>query len=127
MTTLEPGASEVFTQGFTVRPFSTAFFASRPAPTSTEGFEVLVQEVIAAMTTAPSFTSYELPLAGTGTDLMSPPSVVMKLDFTSGRLMRSCGRFGPASDGTTLARSSSRVSENSGSGEPASRNMPCSR
>jgi hypothetical protein len=31
-----------------------AFLASRPAPTSTEGFEVLVQDVIAAMTTAPS-------------------------------------------------------------------------
>ena len=30
MTTREPGASEAFTAGLTVRPRSTAFFASRP-------------------------------------------------------------------------------------------------
>ena len=30
-TTCEPGASEVFTHGFTVRPLATAFRASRPA------------------------------------------------------------------------------------------------
>ncbi len=38
-----------------VRPFSTAFLASRPAATSTLGLEVLVQDVIAAMTTSPCF------------------------------------------------------------------------
>src|SRR6187551_2083647 len=52
-TTCEPGASEVFTQGFEVRPLATALRASRPAPISTEGFEVLVQEVIAAIATSP--------------------------------------------------------------------------
>jgi hypothetical protein len=35
------------------RPFSTAFFASSPAPIITLGFDVFVQLVIAAMTTAP--------------------------------------------------------------------------
>src|SRR5271166_4937940 len=53
VTTIEPGASEVFTHGGTVRPFSTAFFASSPAATSTDGFEVLVQLVMAAITTLP--------------------------------------------------------------------------
>src|SRR3954468_5357519 len=53
MTTLEPGASEVLTHGLLVSPRSTAFLASRPAPTITEGFDVLVHEVIEAMTTAP--------------------------------------------------------------------------
>ncbi len=53
MTTVEPGASEVLTQGLTSRPRSTAFLASSPAPIITEGFEVFVQLVIAAMTTRP--------------------------------------------------------------------------
>jgi len=50
---LEPGASEVFTHGFTLSPFFTALRASRPAASMTPGFDVLVQLVIAAMTTAP--------------------------------------------------------------------------
>ena len=54
MTTREPGASDVFTHGLDcVSPLAIAFFASRPAPSITAGFEVLVHEVIAAMTTAP--------------------------------------------------------------------------
>ncbi len=53
MTTCEPGASEVLTHGLEVRPRSFAFFATRPAATSTDGFEVLVQEVMAAITTSP--------------------------------------------------------------------------
>src|SRR4029079_10936719 len=53
LTTLDPGARLDFTQGFRSRPRSTAFFARRPAATMTEGFEVFVQEVIAAITTAP--------------------------------------------------------------------------
>jgi hypothetical protein len=43
----------VLTQGLLIKPFSTAFFASSPAPIITEGFEVLVQEVIEAITTEP--------------------------------------------------------------------------
>ena len=53
LTTREPGASEVFTQGLTLSPRSTAFFASSPAASITVGFEVLVHEVMAAMTTSP--------------------------------------------------------------------------
>ena len=53
MTTVEPGASEVFTQGLRASPRSTAFLASSPAPSMTEGLEVLVQLVIAAITTMP--------------------------------------------------------------------------
>ena len=53
VTTREPGASDVFTHGFVSSPASTAFFASRPAATITDGFEVFVQLVIAAMTTEP--------------------------------------------------------------------------
>ena len=53
MTTCEPGASEVFTHGFGFSPFACALRATRPAATSTDGFDVLVQEVIAAITTSP--------------------------------------------------------------------------
>ena len=53
MTTWLPGASEVFTQGFVRRPFATALRARSPAPIITLGFEVLVHEVIAAITTSP--------------------------------------------------------------------------
>src|ERR1700675_4905379 len=52
-TTWLPGASEVLTQGFPVRPLAAPLRASSPAPISTLGFEVLVQEVIAAITTSP--------------------------------------------------------------------------
>ena len=53
MTTVEPGASEVFTHGLTSRPRSTALRANRPAASITDGLEVLVQLVIAAITTRP--------------------------------------------------------------------------
>ena len=53
MTTFEPGARLAFTQGLVFKPFSTAFLASSPAATITEGFDVLVQLVIAAITTEP--------------------------------------------------------------------------
>jgi hypothetical protein len=49
----EPGASEVLMCGATFKPASTAFFASRPAASNTLGFEVLVHEVIAAISTSP--------------------------------------------------------------------------
>ena len=53
MTTFDPGARLVFTHGLTLSPRFTAFFASSPAPIITLGFEVLVQLVIAAITTEP--------------------------------------------------------------------------
>ena len=46
---MEPGARVVLTHGLRSSPFSTAFLASRAAPIITEGFEVLVHEVIAAI------------------------------------------------------------------------------
>ena len=51
MTTSDPGASDVFTHGGTVSPRSTAFFASSPAPIITDGLDVFVHDVIAAITT----------------------------------------------------------------------------
>src|SRR3954453_14443330 len=61
MTTLDPGARGVLTHGLRVRPRSTAFIASSAAPIMTCGFEVLVHEVIAAITTAPWSSSYSTP------------------------------------------------------------------
>src|SRR5918993_5603814 len=63
MTTLEPGASVVLTHGLLDRPLSTALRASRAAPIMTCGFEVLVQEVIAAITTAPWSSPYSVPFS----------------------------------------------------------------
>lgn len=39
--------------GLTERPFSIAFLAKSPAASMTPGFDVFVQEVIAAITTEP--------------------------------------------------------------------------
>ncbi len=51
-----------------MRPFSDAFFARRPAASMTEGFEVFVQLVIAAMTTLPFPIEVVTPLALTTSD-----------------------------------------------------------
>src|SRR6186713_636175 len=162
MTTLEPGARVVFTQGLRVRPRSTAFLASSAAPIITEGFDVFVQDVIAAIVTAPWSSTNSLPsssftstgvlgrpsgsvtadgLPEGGSEPLSPwydggslagkdsadassypfsspfscsatywPSTERKLSFASDRAIRSCGRFGPAIDGTTVDRSSSMYS-----------------
>ena len=67
MTTLEPGAKLVFTQGRRASPLATALRANRPAPIITEGFDVLVQLVIAAMTTSASSNSNSAPSNSTGT------------------------------------------------------------
>src|SRR5512144_2361829 len=68
MTTFEPGARVVFTHGRRVSPRSTAFFASNPAPTITNGLDVFVHEVMAAMTTAPWSSSNDGPSSSvTGT------------------------------------------------------------
>src|SRR4051794_37989003 len=61
MTTFEPGASVVLTHGLRCRPFSTAFFASSAAPTMTDGLDVFVQDVIAAIATAPWSISQSVP------------------------------------------------------------------
>jgi hypothetical protein len=63
VTTVEPGAREVFTHGWRRNPRSTAFLASSPAPSITDGFDVLVQLVIAAITTCPWSSSTVSPLS----------------------------------------------------------------
>src|SRR6266581_2100033 len=75
MTTLDPGASVVFTHGLRSSPASTAFFASSAAPTMTDGLEVLVQDVIAAITTEPWSTDVRVPssrVTSAGADGRSP-------------------------------------------------------
>src|SRR5258708_18964719 len=108
----EPGARLVFTYGRTSRPSSTAFLASKPAATMTDGFEVLVQLVMAAITTHPS-SSLAAGLAVTAVavrPLTGPPSstrreidsglgfgplpnAFLQLSHTFGKGARSCGRF----------------------------------
>src|SRR5918997_2453116 len=109
MTTFEPGASEVFTHGLLRSPRSTAFLASSPAPIITDGFDVFVQDVIAAMTTDPSETLARIPPKSTsalfaaktlGAASGAEPSAATrrcgkaerKLCETWERLTRSCGR-----------------------------------
>jgi hypothetical protein len=53
VTTFEPGASVVLTHGLALRPFFAALRARMPAAIITDGFDVFVHEVIAAMATAP--------------------------------------------------------------------------
>ncbi|MCY1226297.1 hypothetical protein D9M72_385240 [compost metagenome] len=65
MTTLEPGATEVLTHGLAARPLSTALRASSAAASITEGLDVLVQDVIEAMETAPWSSSNSRPSAVT--------------------------------------------------------------
>jgi hypothetical protein len=118
---------------------ATAARASRPAAISTDGFEVLVQLVIAAITTEPWPIS-KLPCAVV-TDLVvarlpgaawppsadqvsiaaaSAPQLSPRMPLTARRHARrevlsgtrSWGRAGPASDGSTVDRSSDSVSTN---------------
>ena len=51
----------VLTHGLEVRPFSAALRAMRPAPTMTDGLEVLVQEVMEAIATMPWSRVYSPP------------------------------------------------------------------
>ncbi len=180
MTTLEPGASEVLTQGLRVRPRARALRATSPAAIITSGFEVLVQLVMAAMTTDPWVRGKRVPSSSTGTTswaraptptsshpqplggqvslavltasvmpvALSPPSPAQRLTptdwagtglskvsvsslchwaFMLRRSTRSCGRLGPASEGTTLDRSSSTTELNTGSGVDGSQKKPASR
>ena len=71
MTTLEPGASVVFTHGLRSSPASTAFLATRAAPIMTDGLDVFVHDVIAAITTDPWSTDVVVPsssVTSTGAD-----------------------------------------------------------
>src|SRR5271165_6765369 len=92
VTTIEPGASEVFTHDGTLSPFSTAFFASSPAATSTDGFEVLVQLVIAAITTLPWVSAWSSTTCSSTTSCCEsmpagcPPSLSQRAPCLGGTL-----------------------------------------
>ena len=87
---VEPNRRLVFTWDGTLRPFSTAFLAKRPAATITLGLLVLVQLVIAAMTTSPCLRWNFLPSQSIGT-----PS-------NPGSGLRVAGVAGAAAFGSTL-------------------------
>src|SRR5271165_5986587 len=143
VTTMEPGASEVFTHDGTFRPFSTAFFATSPAATSTYGFEVLVQLVMAAITTLPWLSALSSTTCSSATSCCEsmpagcPPSPSQRDTCFGGTCWpglssvgnacsndlaaadsgtRSCGRLGPAMLGSTVARSNSSTCVYSASG-----------
>src|ERR1700733_2337631 len=145
MTTLEPGASVVFPHGLRSSPASTAFLATRAAPIMTDGLDVFVHDVIAAITTDPWSTDVVVPsssVTSTGADARTlafagcsagsrvttpffsgvngsdagnvsaisssrlsswtyAPRACRNESLASVSATRSCGRFGPASDGTT--------------------------
>src|SRR5262249_3433133 len=106
-TTCEPGAKEGLTQGFGRKPSARAFLATRPAATSTEGFEVLVQLVIAAMTTSPSRSARSLPAIGDerrSSRFDMSVKAESKFALTCVNEIRSCGRLGPASEDSTVPR-----------------------
>ena len=80
---------------------------------------------VSCRTGPPSATKRPTSTAfGSGSPLSS--NAAMNESHTSGSGTRSCGRFGPATEGTTADRSSSSTSENVGSGSPSRRKSPCS-
>ena len=100
----------------------------------TDGFDVFVQLVIAAITTEPSRSSPRSPPISTGTlrpsagaSLTNSLSASRHAALAPRSGTRSCGRLGPARLGSTEPRSSSRWSLNSGSGMSAALKSPCAR
>jgi hypothetical protein len=69
------------THGFRRRPFSTAFLASSPAPTSTVGFDVFVHDVIEAITTEPCPISEGAPSSSMGTRFARSSAVAVVVFF----------------------------------------------
>src|SRR5690606_42077042 len=100
--TLEPGAQEDFTQGLLTSSSSLALLASRPAATTLRGLEVLVQEVIAAIITAPSGIR---PFFSSSRALSR--FTAMPRSCRSEVATRRCGLDGPATLRTTDGRSNS--------------------
>src|ERR1700688_618009 len=136
MTTRDPGASDVLTHGFERRPRLTAFSARSPAASITCGVDVFVQLVIAAITTWPSATSMGASLSRCAVtvrnDVPAPlfreadASACLKPDLVSDNDTRSWGRDGPARLGSTVDRSSTTNSENTGSVSALRWKRPCS-
>ena len=102
MATFEPGANDDLTQGLRTRPSSLAFFAIKPAATTLRGLEVLVQEVIAAIITAPSGMCPSASCA-----LQAAKSLAISFAAKSAVAKRRCGLEGPARLRPTLDKSNS--------------------
>src|SRR6266571_4596825 len=98
MTTFDPGASEVLTHGFDPNPRSTAFLARSPAAIITEGFDVFVQLVMAAITTWPWSRANSVPSS-------LPPDMAGGSLAGKDRAEATSGSSG-APSGTTSPRSS---------------------
>src|SRR4029079_5951095 len=75
----DPGAQLVLTHGLVASPRATALRASRPAPSMTDGFDVFVQLVMAAITTDPCRSANRWPFIST----VTPASSVMFCDATA--------------------------------------------
>ena len=83
MTTFEPGASDVLTHGLLVSPRATALRASRPAASMTDGLEVFVQLVIAAITTCPLSMLVSVPSSMTTKTRLSSGSASIAAAISS--------------------------------------------
>src|SRR3954471_2579170 len=114
MTTLDPGASVVLTHGLRFRPLSTALRASSAAPIITCGLDVLVQDVIAAITTAPWSSSKSAPSRLTRTGFDGRPLAPAAAETRSRG--GSAGSFTPFAGGADAGNDSSRASS---AGPPA--------
>src|SRR5699024_10885592 len=124
VTTLEPGANDVLTYSGTFKPFSTAFLATKQAPNITYGFDVFVQDVIAAIARSPVVICVLEPslnsiVAVLSNSLSSKPCPWLPAgavtdfsnsSFISLKKIKSCGRFGPESEASTVAKSNSTTS-----------------
>src|SRR3978361_367334 len=108
-TTWLPGASDVLTQGLATRPLAAALRARSPAPINTLGLEVLVQDVMAAITTSPwprsklrFSTGYRFEASAAL--LYSEVIAAAKPSATEASPARASGPFGPAPHGPTAPR-----------------------
>ena len=108
-TTWMPGASEVLTQGFCLRPRRLALRASRPAPISTRrvgrvgaGGDGGDHDVAMAEIEVRAFDGIAACRAST-VFLYSVSIALAKPAAMSSSATRPSGRFGPAIDGTTVA------------------------
>ena len=95
----------------------------------TLGLDVLVQLVMAAITTSPWCSDQSASLGSKAIsfslDLSAALMQLRVASFSPDIDTRSCGRLGPARLGSTVPRSSDKESVKRGSGVLASRHMPC--
>lgn len=104
-------------------PLETAFLAKRPAAIKESGLEVLVQEVIAAITTDPWFKVYYFPSNSKVPEFLVYSSVIpyplnpTLLVKSSGNSLAysetatlSWGLLGPEIEGFTVVKSNSKTS-----------------